>query len=109
MNSNLISPVRVAGIGVVPLDGGTVDALNAGQSGTGFDWQKAVNALISAGASIAIAQMQANAARNAFNNAQSQGYNLYQTGYNANAAGSITQYLPYIAVGIIALVLILKK
>lgn len=89
--------------------GGTKDALDLGQSGNVFSWDKALNALLSLGVSYATAKMQADAARNAYNAANNQGYNLYQTGYRADSGDSITKYLPWAAVAALALILILKK
>ena len=87
----------------------TKNALDLGQNGNSFSWDKAFNALLGLGVSYATAKIQADAARNAYNSANQQGYNLYQTGYRADAENSITKYLPWVAVGALALILILKK
>lgn len=87
----------------------TKNALDLGQTGTGFSWDKALSALLSLGVSYATAKMQADAARAAYQNASNQGYNLYQTGYRVNEGDTIAKYLPWAAVAALALILILKK
>ena len=110
MNNNLISPGLVRSrVGIVPVDLGVSDALTAGNVGGSFDWQTAVTSLLNAGVYIYVAQQQANAARDAYNRSMAEGRNIYQTGYNPSSSESITKYLPYVAVGLIALILVLKK
>ncbi len=74
---------------------------------SGFDWNAALSALLNAGASYASAVASANAQQKAFEAAQAQAAANAASGVTTGS--SFTQYLPYIGIGAVLLILLMRK
>ena len=82
---------------------------NARIGATSFDWGAALQALLNAGLNYATAVAQANAQQKAFEAAQAKAAADAAAGAGGSGSQAIMQYLPYIAIGTVLVVLLLRK